>query len=119
MAAPLHIIASFPRNEPSPFSITFSFDTPFKYDPSKGNLLVEIHVVNGGVGGIPNLDWSSPDGREGVALAQEGSVFGPSLYAPVTQFSYQLIPEPSSFWLFAAGGAAVPFVRWNSCKEAI
>jgi hypothetical protein len=92
--APLNISVSFPKNGPSPFSITFAFDKPFAYDPKDRSLLIELHIA-GALINPGNLDFSSTVGGEGVALASQGSASSQTfVYAPVTQLSYQSVPEP-------------------------
>src|SRR5207253_814714 len=106
MPAPLRLTSSYTADGPNAFSLTFPLDRPFYYDPKAGNLLFDI-TVDKGPRNMNNLDLSDPVGGEGLALAQEGSQGDPYRYAPITQFSYQSIPEPSAFLLLGIGGLAL------------
>jgi hypothetical protein len=93
-AAPLNIDVSFPKNGPSPFSITFSFDKPFAYNPKDGSLLIELHIAGANIS-PGNIDFSSPFVGEGVGFASQGDLSSQTYgFAPVTQLSYQSVPEP-------------------------
>jgi hypothetical protein len=109
-AAPLRLSGVKSPGGPSAFSIAFPFINPFKYDPNKGNLLLELKVING-VRGVPNLDWSEPSGNEGVAFIDKSSPFGADPYGPITQFSYQSIPEPCGIFLIGIATTLVLFKR--------
>jgi hypothetical protein len=107
-ATPLHISGAFPRDQPSPFSITFSFDKPFRYDPAKGSLLLELHITTDV--GVPHFDFSNPLEGEGVGLVAGSNPANPALlYAPVTQFTYA-VPEPE-IWQLGIYAAAALFLK--------
>lgn len=87
-----------PRSDslPHDFDYMFEFDTPFRYDPQSGDLLVDV------VWNEPDVDpwvWAEADGSVGqyVEAFQPGTVAAnkdSGLF--VTQFT--TIPEPSGFF---------------------
>jgi hypothetical protein len=87
------------QNETKPWGITFTFDTPFDYDPSLGNLLVDANIVRGPE--IPNLPgvyfpttadaiYADPAYGRGIAPASATNHYWYNL--PVARFSVSDIP---------------------------
>lgn len=76
-----------------PFDVSIPFQTPFYYDPRKGNLVVEFRVQAGAdrlfLDGIF-------DSRVTSVLAGSGAVGGDLAgdFAPVLEFTYYPVPEP-------------------------
>jgi hypothetical protein len=93
---------------PAPFDLKITFTTPFTYDPSKGNLMLDVYHDRP-TGGGANLDLfvtSSPFGY-GNALGPGGSRVNATL---ATEFFYTAVPEPTPFALL---GSVVGLVALN------
>jgi len=96
----LGIFATSAGAEPRPFEVRIRFGTPFFYDPSTGNLAIDVLAL--GTTGL-TLDaqfaagdsigrvWANPDALTGTV----------DTLGLVTRFDITPIPEPSSsiFWL--------------------
>ena len=106
---------SNPSGQPQPFSYGFALQTAFTYDPSMGNLLLDVVVPNGatvtagpGFGGVESFDASvaSGDGTASAFGTGGGPVGAAGQAGLVTQFtsSPAVIPEPTGLAL--AGVAA-------------
>ncbi len=95
---------------PQPFQYGFTLQMPFDYDPSMGNLLLDVSVpdsatvTNGpGFGALESFDGvvDQPD-TDGVA-SKTGNA-GARSSGLVTQFTSTAIPEPTSLALLGIGG---------------
>jgi hypothetical protein len=88
---------------PRDFADGMRFQTPFYYDPSQGNLLVERINRGGSLPDLsPTVDVQSTSGFT-VLSGDVGAVSGTRLSRlPVTQFEF--VPEPSALVL---GGVAI------------
>ena len=82
--------------------------TPFTYDPTHGNLLMDI--VPTGLGTANNIAFDANSGNQylGRVYPTSGRDNGLGL---VTGFDYSDVPEPSSLALFGLGAAAVGLAR--------
>jgi hypothetical protein len=92
-----------PGTTPSAFDLQISFDIPFLYDPSSGNLLVEIRKYGTqSLSGLAAADI--PGGR-----FYSKTMFGVETYSGglETQFSYQVVPEPRTSIILLAGAGAL------------
>ncbi|WP_372785405.1 PEPxxWA-CTERM sorting domain-containing protein [Phenylobacterium sp.] len=99
---------------PQPFDYTVNFTTPFLYDPSGGNLLVDFLIpqgatVSGSGFGFLTFDTAN-DLNDGVTSVVNLQGPGPagtlSTAAAITQFhtaSAAAVPEPAS-WALMIGG---------------
>lgn len=114
-------------NHPQNFSMFITFATPFYYDPSQGNLLLDIRNFGGG-----STTWGSPP-FFGPAYVDAANILGDrvssvsansidalsgtiSSLGLVTQFWITPIPEPSTSILLAiALGTLV--LRWKRARE--
>ncbi len=112
-----------------PFNIHIAFDTPYLYDPSQGNLLLEAEFPAQGVTfvlGGPALDFFSARNPVGIAFAYNGMsmggtngipVLGPEadFFGPgglILQLAYSSVPEPEwSAVMIALGLAGWGFRR--------
>lgn len=103
---------------PAPFDVVIPFATSFLYDPSAGNLLLEVR--SGGRSGdqlILDLQNDGPSGTStqrlfGAGLsATTGLLDGSNRAGLVTQFQTQPIPEPSGLALFGLGAAGLAVAR--------
>jgi hypothetical protein len=105
-----------------PFDMVFNLTTPFLYDPSKGNFLIEMHGTgyNGvGTGQFDVENYFSAAGSKVGELVNfvAGSPTGHLEFSDnVTQIRYTLVtPEPGSYSLLlcAVGGLVVLGKRWR------
>jgi hypothetical protein len=94
----------------SGFDIVLAFDTPFLYNPSEGNLLLEIvNSGSGGSGAVSILDAYSPSSL-GLPLGLFSQDLSDEVGTPfnnpyVVQFGAQVIPEPGSVAIWSVLGA--------------
>jgi hypothetical protein len=96
---------------PNSFSVVILLPTKFRYDPAKGNLLLDASVR--GVARLSNLDWDTSlnDGVSTVIgdLGMPTGVVSSS--GLVTRFTFEVVPEPSELLCFVFGGAIILFIR--------
>jgi hypothetical protein len=100
--------------EPAPFDLAIVFSEPFVYDPTAGNLLLE--VVNGSES-YPIQTFDAVNATDAISNAREvrdrddGTPLFPSdTYGLVTQFVYT-VPEPGSLGATLAALLAVAGLR--------
>jgi|GEM_PF-3309491 len=96
----------------NPFEIQIHFDQPFIYDPSTGNLAMELRTTDPGFGsrtidayGFGSLNSATPIG----AITE--SFNGPVGYGLISEFSWTVVPEPQTWCLGIFGLLAVCTVR--------
>ena len=115
--------AGKPTNSLGAFDYVITLQTPFEYDPSKGNLLLDTNVPLGGsvrgnsvFGAFARFDTTSRpnDGIYSVFNTATGAATNGTVdtSGPVTQFVYTPVvttpvPTPASLLLAAAGGAVL------------
>jgi hypothetical protein len=109
-------------NQPGPgtarlFDIFFPLATPYLYNPSLGNLLIDSHVT-GSTGAAITQDFESGNLAvktlffAGAADATTGSFLSNNLFH-VIRFDFQVVPEPSSLaFLAVAALAAIAIALW-------
>jgi hypothetical protein len=104
------------------FDTTITLTTPFLYDPSAGNLLMDVRNIDGATAFIGSEFFAADNtgsvtsrvfGAEGNPNATAGTADNLGL---ITQFTFQSqqpagTPEPGSLALLAAGGAVFSVVR--------
>jgi len=104
---------------PRCFCYTIDFSTPYTYDPTQGNLLLDILIITGNdpnTSSLPTLDYSRSSSAMAVAVDYSSSAdttgaAGSDQGWP-TQFTYDLAtPEPSTWVLMLTGGAALGLWR--------
>ncbi len=96
---------------PRDFDITIVFQTPFVFDPTLGNLLVDIYNISGGMSTSMDAHGSDTDsisriysfGSANSTVATAADTIG-----LVTQFETEVVglepvPEPASIFLFGVG----------------
>lgn len=95
---------------PNPFDLIINLQTPFLYNPSQGNLLLDISIDGAGSFPISTLDAdnTSGDGTSRVWTPSSGSANDPTgnadTFGLVTEFlPATAAPEPSSLGLGALG----------------
>jgi hypothetical protein len=103
-----HAPVTGPAGGPKDFTLTFSI-TPFLYDPSAGDLLMDVRAFESSGGISAALDAESGSGFTSHVdapdiVAASGSAFGTGL---VTQFQFTSVPEPSTAVLFLLGAMLV------------
>jgi hypothetical protein len=92
------IRATGPAGGPKDFADGMTLDTPFFYDPSQGNLLVEHVIFSGGSIPTPTIDvQSTVAGRSLVSPGTNSPTGTVNNDVPVMQFVF--VPEPSTFVL--------------------
>jgi hypothetical protein len=92
----------------SPTTLTITGFAPFLYDPSHGNLLMDIIVTPGGVPPIgPAAAYSSRAGTATGIFSRYHNFGGGTIgFGLVTRFDFtpaQSVPEPSTFVLLSTG----------------
>ncbi len=88
-------------------TFTIAGTAPFLYDPTRGNLLMDIRVVGQSMAPIT----ATFDGHFGDFGTDSNSVSNYGLNTPgtglVTQFNVTAVPEPASLWLLGLGAASL------------
>lgn len=107
-------------NSPGPgntraFDVLLGFTTPFTYDPSQGNLLLDIRGPSTDVlfpAAFDAVTASTVTGKIDASPASSviGAAVGPG-EGLVTRFTFKEVPEPNSLTLIGLGGAALLFAR--------
>jgi hypothetical protein len=103
---------------PRGFGEAFHFDTPFEYDPSVGNLLVDMNLKGGtdrgfsfDIHGTPGvISWV----QDFPPVNPLGRSFSNLL---VTQFI--VVPEPAALVLMVAGCGSLTFLRTRSRRSFV
>lgn len=112
IAAPLTVVRDgslhLSSSAPGTFDIVIPFDTTFNYDPSMGNLLIQVENFSGG--GLPAFGAGNQDFSR--ALTFSGYTYVDTGYGLATQFLTRdaappAVPEPASWALMLAGFGAV------------
>lgn len=93
------------------FDFTFDFSTPFFYDPSKGNLLLDItFVANPSTPVILDASFVAGDGTSRAYHSSDRG-FNSDTAGLVARFEVTAVPEPTSLVLFGLGIAALAALR--------
>ena len=88
-----------PANGPKDFDIVINLTTPFLYDPSKGNLLMDVRNFGGGsTTQFDAVQNSSVTDRVWNTNVNSGTATSSGLYELVTEFAYtsSAVPEPAT-----------------------
>ena len=109
------ILATGPAGGPKDIADGPRLDTPFFYDPSQGNLLIEeVYVGAGPSVPIPAIDLQSAQGQFLATSASLPNSTSGTLAALVPVFQFEFVPEPSTFIL-----AGVALVGLLACRRKI
>lgn len=104
-----------PVGGPKEFDMVYAFQTPFEYDPSQGNLLMDMTWTHEGQFSWDFVDEVGPGGQFIFSADAEASVAnGIRVGGFVTRFS--VVPEPSTAILWSLGLVAVGFGWWRKRK---
>jgi hypothetical protein len=124
-----------PAPVPRPFELIINFSKPFYYDPSKGNLLLDIRNFSGTTpdspSRIPSLDGttSAQDSMSVMGSIQGGpdqnastgvnaTTGFTSTNATIVQFTYDVVvPEPSTYALAGTALATLLLLRRRSASR--
>jgi hypothetical protein len=103
------LFASMGLSGPGPATLTITGLAPFLYDPTQGNLLLDILVTPGGVPAIPGSFIATYSERTGTATGifsrYHNYGVGTIGYGLVTQFHFipAAVPEPAVLTLLGTG----------------
>jgi len=104
---------------PHGFDYVLDFQIPFVYDPSQGNLLVE--VLFDYASGVPWVDAHvfSPWDPHGVMVATSRSATRGEWKDPIAiVFQFDVVPEPSSVVYVVVFGIALTTRAWRRKRKA-
>ncbi len=101
---PMHVTGEIiPGQNPQPFSVKIPFETPFLYDRSWGNLLLDI-ITYSGTSVLVGFDAAEVQGDSVSANLGSSLDRGtPFTRGIVAQFDYEAVPEPGTVVLFGVG----------------
>jgi hypothetical protein len=103
-----------PAGGPKDFIVTFDLTSPFIYDPTAGNLLLDVRANESGGGISAPLDAESNSPFTAHVDASGSSSTSGNVFATglVTQFQFAPVPEPSSLTLGSLG-ALIGLGAWR------
>jgi hypothetical protein len=111
-SGPITLTTAATGTGPQPFDYTINFTTPFLYNPTSGNLLLDVLIPNGATvsgGGFGFLTFDNAnDNNDGVRSIININSPGPTGFvdtsAAITRFTTAgAVPEPS-VWVLMIGG---------------
>jgi len=115
-AGPLHIRSTHnPLDYPQGFALIFGLSQPFYYNPSAGNLLMDIRSLYAGQETYPQvfLDAVNTPGDSISALGGGA----PTTAGLATFIAFQPVPEPSSLTLCVIGSVLLA-MGWKRMRKA-
>jgi hypothetical protein len=97
--------------------LTFVLSTPFTYDPSKGNLLLDVQIDYGDTEGLIYFDSNGEGGLASRALFPVNGGGYADDEAIVTGFSgTSAVPEPSTWAMMLIGFASLAYA-WGTTRR--
>jgi hypothetical protein len=112
---PLSLSSSFtgPAGGPKDFDIIINLTTPFLYNPTLGNLLLDVRNFSGGTTTAFDVQNAAGDSIARV-YTQTSGVNSPiadtgNTAGLVTRFTTAAVPEPGTMALFGSGVLALVF----------
>ena len=106
---------------PCPFTLNFTFQTPFLYNPLKGSLLIDLFITDfaASTGELDAVDFSPNFGPVAGLInvaGQASGEFDPG--ADITQIRFTAVPEPATMTLLLSG-LGVAAVRRRNRKTPV
>ena len=86
-----------------PFEIRIPFNTPFLYEPSKGNLVVAFASSSGPTNLVLDGHFASGDSVGRIFGDGVSNMGTPDTFGLITRFDLTVIPEPSTWTLLSLG----------------
>jgi len=108
---------------PPSFEITISLQTPFLYDPTAGNLLMDVR--NFGAGSTTQFDATFVDGDSvSRAFTYDTSVGSSTAdftdtVGLITQFTFAAVPEPTTWALIGMCTVGTGAYTWNRRRKNV
>ena len=105
------------------FDIVITFTTPFVYNPSLGNLLVDSRTISGGnrrshtVDGVSILGDTVSSVRTGFGNGGSAVAVGGDTYGTILQFAISPVPESSAFALMCLGLVGINAALGRKCRR--
>jgi hypothetical protein len=93
------------------FDLIINLNTPFLYDPSQGNLLLDVFLIAASGNGPPFKAGVSTDVGRLFNLGGSGNPIATPDFGLLTQFDVQPIPEPLTLTLVGIGLTASVVAR--------
>lgn len=120
--APLPLSSTASGGPPHAFDITVNLATAFFYNPSAGNLLLDVR--NFGAGTTTAFDAQDITGDSVSRVVNFGSVSSATAdisdsIGLVTQFTFIAVPEPSALLLVGAGASIISGWRLRRRSQAV
>jgi hypothetical protein len=91
------------RTSATSFDVVVPLPNHFQYDRQKGNLLVDFRSVGGASMPFLDLQGFLPEATFGIAGGVDSFAGTKGSIGFVTQFVFNVVPEPSSAWLALVG----------------
>jgi hypothetical protein len=116
-------LSSTASGQPRNFDVTINLSVPFLYNPSLGNLLLDVRNFGGGGTNVFDAEETLGDSVSRIVTSNSGvnsatADFGDSV-GLVTQFTFVGVPEPSAMLLVGTSAASFWGVRLRRRARAV